>query len=199
MNLCRTPPPSLKYVSGAPGEGCHLNKQIEQVITQVKYFFTVVRCVTVKCYSLYLYSDFYYCRIRRQSILNFTIQHPRHPPPSPPPGQPLGHLNFLNGQVHDIVHVWVWQYLIFFKTIGSKLDARREIYAGVFLDVWFYFICPYNSCSLLFLRYVLQLVRIRFTALSYSETNIYLRVFLWGLLHTHANKAVTDWQTKINL
>ena len=31
------------------------------------------------------------------------------------------------------------------------------------------------------------------------ETNIYLRVFLWGLLHTHANKAVTDWQTKINL
>ena len=154
-----------------------------------------MRCVTVRCYSLYLYSDFYYCRIRCQSILNFTIQHPP-PPPSPPPGQPLGHLNVLKGQVHDIVHVWVWQYLIFFKSIGSELDACREIYAGVFLDVWFYFICPHNSYSLLFLRYVLQLVRIGFTALSYSETNIYRRAFLWGLLHTHANKAVTNWQTK---
>ena len=167
----------------------------------MKYFFTVVRCVTVKCYSLYLYSDFYYCRIRCQSILNFTIQHPP-PLPAPPPrraGQPLGHLNFLQGQVDDIVHVWVWQYLIVFKLIGSELDAWREIYAGVFLDVWFYFICPHNSYSLLFLRYVLQLVRIRFTALSCSETSIYLRVFLWGLLHTHGNKAVTDWQTKINL
>ena len=161
----------------------------------MKYFFTVVRCVTVKCYSLYLYSDFYYCRIRVQSILNFTIQHP-----TPPPGQPREHLNFLKGQVHDIMHVWVWQYLIVFKPIGSELDAFREIYAGVFLDVWFYFyICPHNSYSLLFLRYVLQPVRIRFTTRSCSETNIYLHVFLWGLLLTHANKAVTDWQTKINM
>ena len=129
--------------------------------------------------------------------VNFKLHNPTPtPPPSPPPGQPLGHLNVLKGQVHDIVHVWVWQYLIFFKSIGSELDACREIYAGVFLDVWFYFICPHNSYSLLFLRYVLQLVRIGFTALSYSETNIYRRAFLWGLLHTHANKAVTNWQTK---
>ena len=166
----------------------------------MKYFFTVVRCVTVKCYSLYLYSDFYYCRIRGQSILNFTIQHPPPPPPPPLPGQPpREHLNFLKGQAHDIMHVWVWQYLTVFKPIGSELDACREIYAGVFLDVWFYFICPHNSYSLPFLRCVLQPVRIRFTALSCSETKIYLRVFLWGLLHTHANKAVTDWQTKIDM
>ena len=133
--------------------------------------------------------------------VNFKLHHPTPtpPPPSPPPGQPLEHLNFWKGQVHDIMHVWVWRYLIFFKPIGNKVDACREIYAGVFLDVWFYFICPHNSYSLLFLRCVLQPVRITFTALSCSETNIYLRVFLWGLLHTHANKAVTDWQTKINL
>ena len=131
--------------------------------------------------------------------INLKLQHPTPPPPPPPPsppGQPLGHLNFLKGQVHGIVRGWVWQYLIVFKPIGSKLDACREIYTGVFLDVWFDFTCPHNSYSLLFLRYVLQPVRIRFTALSCSETNIYLRVFLWGLLHTHANKAITNWQTK---
>ena len=144
----------------------------------------------MKCYSLYLYSDFCYCRITRQSIWNFTIQHP------PPPGQPLGHLNFLKGQVHGIVHVWIWQYLIVFKAVGSELDARREIYAGIFLEIWFDFICPDNSYSLLFLRHVFQPVRMRFTALSCSETNNYLHVFLWGLLHTHTNKAVTNWQTK---
>ena len=113
--------------------------------------------------------------------INLKLHHP-----TPPHGQPLGHLNFLKGQVHGIVHVWVWQYLIVLKPIGSELDARTEIYTGVFLDIWFDFICPHNSYSLLFLRYVLQPVRIRFTALSCSETNIYLRVFLWGLLHTHA-------------
>ena len=186
--------------------------------------------------------------------INLKLHHPT-PQPPPPPGQPLGHLNFLKGQVcgiecfhmtswrpywcpktmkrrpwwcpkpilwelnsflmqmlsfvpinlhrcwprewkHSIVHLRVWQYLIVFKPIESELDARREIYAGVFLDIWFDFICPHNSYSSLFLRYVLQPVRIRFTALSCSETNISLRVFLWGLLHTHTNKAVTNWQTK---
>ena len=48
--------------------------------------------------------------------------------------------------------------------------------------------------SLLLLRYMLQPIRIRFTALSCFETNIYQRVFLRG--RTHANKAVIDWQTK---
>ena len=138
--------------------------------------------------------------LQDKAPVNFKLHHPTPPPPpSPLPGQPLEHLNFLKGQAHDIVHVWVWQYLIVFKPIRSELDAFREIYAGVFLDVWFYFICPHNSYSLLFLRYVLQPVRIRFTVLSCSETNIYLCVFWWGLLHTHANKAVTDWQTKINM
>ena len=131
--------------------------------------------------------------------VNFKLHHPT-PTPPPLPGQPpREHLNFLKGQAHDIMHVWVWQYLTVFKPIGSELDACREIYAGVFLDVWFYFICPHNSYSLPFLRCVLQPVRIRFTALSCSETKIYLRVFLWGLLDTHANKAVTDWQTKIDM
>ena len=123
--------------------------------------------------------------------INLKLHHP-----TPPHGQPLGHLNFfIKEQVHGIVHVWVWQYLIGFKPIGSKLDARREIYTEVFLDIWFDFICPHNSYSLLFVRYVLQPVRIKFTALSCSETNIYLHVFLWGLLH-NANKAVTNWKTK---
>ena len=43
---------------------------------------------------------------------------------------------------------------------------------------------------------MLQLIRIRFTALSCFETIICLCVFLRGLLRTHANKAVTDRQTK---
>ena len=44
--------------------------------------------------------------------------------------------------------------------------------------------------SLLLLRYMLQPIRIRYTALSCFETNIYQRVFL--RCRTHANKAVTD-------
>ena len=70
--------------------------------------------------------------------------------------------------------------------------------ARVFPRIWFDFIYPHNSIiqvySLLLLRYVLQPIRIRFTALSCFETNIYQRVFLRG--RTHANKAVTDRQTK---
>ena len=136
----------------------------------MKYFFTVVRCVTVKCYSLYLYSDFYYCRITGQSILNFTMQHPPPPPPpTPTPGQPREHLNFLKGQAHDTMHVWVSQYLIVFKQIRSELDAFREIYAGVFLDVWFYFICPHNSYSLLFLRSPCPALKQTFTFVYFYE------------------------------
>ena len=48
--------------------------------------------------------------------------------------------------------------------------------------------------SLLLLRYMLQPTRIRFTALSCFETNIYQRVVLRG--GTHANKGFTDRQTK---
>ena len=43
---------------------------------------------------------------------------------------------------------------------------------------------------------MLQQIRTRFTALSRYETNIYRRVFLRGLLRTHANKAVTDRRAK---
>ena len=49
--------------------------------------------------------------------------------------------------------------------------------------------------SLLLLRYMLQPIRIRFTALFCFETNIYQGVFLRG--RTHANTlVVTDRQTK---
>ena len=48
--------------------------------------------------------------------------------------------------------------------------------------------------SFLLLRYMLQPIRIRFTALSCFESNIYQRVFLQD--RTHATKAVTDRQTK---
>ena len=137
--------------------------------------------------------------LQDKAPVNFKLHHPTPQPPTPP-GQPLGHLNFLKGQVHGIVHVWVWQYLIVFlktnrKRVGCTQGNLRRSISGHYF--WFDFICPHNSYSSLFLRYVLQPVRIRFTALSCSETNIYLRVFLWGLLHTHANKAVTDWQTKL--
>ena len=69
---------------------------------------------------------------------------------------------------------------------------------GGFLDIWFDFIYPHNTYfySLLFLRYMVQPIRIRFTALSRFETNIYPHVFLQGLLCTHTNKAVNDRQTK---
>ena len=62
--------------------------------------------------------------------------------------------------------------------------------ARVFPGIWFDFYIPIIQVySLLLLRYMLQPIRIRFTALSRFETNIYQRVFLRG--HTHANKAVT--------
>ena len=51
--------------------------------------------------------------------------------------------------------------------------------------------------SLLFLRYMLQPLIIKFTVLSCFETDIYLRLFLRGLLRTHATKAVTDAANKL--
>ena len=70
-------------------------------------------------------------------------------------------------------------------------DARVYFRAfGVIL-----FIPIIQFYSLLLLRYMLQPIRIRFTALSCFETNIYQRVFLRG--RTHADKTVTDRQTKL--
>ena len=78
------------------------------------------------------------------------------------------------------------------KFTKFKLIVRD---ARVFPGIWFDFIYPRNSSySLLLLRFMLQPIRITFTALSCFETNIYQRVFLRG--RTHANKAVTDRQTK---
>ena len=57
-------------------------------------------------------------------------------------------------------------------------DAR--VFPGIWFDIFFF--------------YMLQPIRIRFTALSCFEINIYQRVFLRG--RTQANKAVTDRQTK---
>ena len=73
-----------------------------------------------------------------------------------------------------------------------KLSVRD---ARVFPGIWFDFIYPIIQVySLLLLRYMLQPIRIRFTALSCFETNIYQRVFLRG--RSHVNKTVTDGQTK---
>ena len=77
--------------------------------------------------------------------------------------------------------------------LASKysLFATREYFRAFGLILYVPIIQVY---SLLLLRYMLRPIRIRFTALSCFETNIYQRVFLRG--RTHANKAVTDRQTK---
>ena len=55
------------------------------------------------------------------------------------------------------------------------------------------FITIIHVYSLVFLSYMLQPIRIRLKTLSCFETNLYVRVFL----RTHANKPVSDPQTKI--
>ena len=73
---------------------------------------------------------------------------------------------------------------------SNSLFAMREYFRAFGLILYNPIIQVYS----LLLRYMLQLIRIRFTALSCFETNIYQRVFLRG--RTNANKAVTDRQTK---
>ena len=73
----------------------------------------------------------------------------------------------------------------------NSLFATREYFRTFGLILYIPIIQVY---SLLLLRYMLQPIRIRFTALSCFERNIYQRVFLRG--RTHANKAVTDRQTE---
>ena len=68
---------------------------------------------------------------------------------------------------------------------------------GGFLDISFDFIYPNNT----YLFFAIPQVYVaadknKITALSSYETNIYLHVFLRGLLCTHTNKAVNDQQTK---
>ena len=79
--------------------------------------------------------------------------------------------------------------------LASKFTKFKFIVrdARVFPGIYIY-IPMIQVYSLLLLRYMLQPIRIRFTALSCFETNIYQRVFLRG--RTYANKAVTDRQTK---
>ena len=74
---------------------------------------------------------------------------------------------------------------------SNSLFARREYFRAFGLILYIPIIQVY---SLLLLRYMLQPTRIRFTALSCFETNIYQRVVLRG--RTHANKGFTDRQTK---
>ena len=75
--------------------------------------------------------------------------------------------------------------------LQNSLFATREYFRAFGLILFIPIIQVY---SLLLLRYMLQPIRIRFTALYCFETNIYQSVFLRG--RTHANKAVTDRQTK---
>ena len=76
-------------------------------------------------------------------------------------------------------------------TNSNSLLATREYFRAFGLILYIPIIQVY---SLLLLRYMLQPIRIKFTALSCFETNIYQRVCLRG--RTHANKADTDRQTK---
>ena len=82
---------------------------------------------------------------------------------------------------------------------SNSLFATREYFRAFGLILYIpkgAFIYSHNS-GLLFTTpqiYVAAKKKIRFTALSYFETNIYQSVFLRG--RTHANKAVTDRQTK---
>ena len=78
-----------------------------------------------------------------------------------------------------------------FTKFKFLLFATREYFRAFGLILFIPIIQVY---SLLLLRYMLQPIRIKFTALSCFETNIYQRVFLRGRIH--ANKAVTDRQTK---
>ena len=77
------------------------------------------------------------------------------------------------------------------KKNSNSLFASREYFRAFGLILYIPIIQVY---SLLLLRYMLQPIGIRFTALSCFEENIYQRVFSRG--RTHANKAVTDRQTK---
>ena len=77
------------------------------------------------------------------------------------------------------------------KKNSNSLFASREYFRAFGLILYIPIIQVY---SLLLLRYMLQPIRIRFTAPSCFEKNIYQRVFLRG--RTHANKAVNDRQTK---
>ena len=85
---------------------------------------------------------------------------------------------YLNGLVRHNAHVWV-------LTVARCMQVNLQNSNSLFST---------REYSLLLLRYMLQPIRIRFTALSCFETNIYQHVFLRG--RTHANKAVTDRQTK---
>ena len=67
--------------------------------------------------------------------------------------------------------------------------------ARVFLGIWFDFIYPHNS-SLFFATPQIYVAadKNKIYSPALHETNIYQRVFLRG--RTHANKTVTDRQTK---
>ena len=74
------------------------------------------------------------------------------------------------------------------KFTKFKLIVRD---ARVFPGIWFglLFIPIIQFYSLLLLRCMLQPIRIRFTALSCFETNIYQRVFLRGRTHANSHRS----------
>ena len=109
----------------------------------------------------------------------------------------------LKGLCHDSAHVWavtvadcLWTNRKRVRCTRGNLHNSRFIVreAGVFRTFLFDFIYPIiHIYSLVFLRWMLQLIRIRLTTLSCFQTNIYLRVFL----RNHARKPVSDPPTKI--
>ena len=71
---------------------------------------------------------------------------------------------------------------------ASKFTYFEFIFLYIHIHC-FYISTQFIFYSLLFLRNMLLPIRIRFTALSCFETNIYLHVFLPGVLRSQANKA----------
>ena len=104
-------------------------------------------------------------------------------------------LSLLKGLVHDNAHVCVLTVADCFSTNRKRVRCTQvNLQNSNSLFATREYISIIQVHSLLLLRYMLQPIRIRFTALSCFETNIYQRVFLRG--RTHAKKTVTDRQTK---
>ena len=101
--------------------------------------------------------------------------------------------------LEEIIFPDLWQPLLkgtvsqYCACVSSLFMTRQDFWTfGLIL----YIPTIHIYSFILLLRYMLQLIRIRFTTLSCFETNIYLHVFLRGLLCTHTNEAVNDQQTK---
>ena len=101
--------------------------------------------------------------------------------------------SLLKGLCHDSAHVWALTVADCFLTNRKRVRCTPgNLHNSRFIvceeRVVFVRFQISHIYSLVFLRYMLQPIRIRLKALSCFETNIYLRVFS----RTHASKPVSD-------